>query len=34
MDNRNEADVEVAHQEEQTTAILDRCGRQTEAESE
>jgi hypothetical protein len=31
---RDTAGVEVARQEEETMAILERCGRMTEAESE
>jgi hypothetical protein len=30
--SRDEASVAVAHQEEETTAILDECGRLVEAE--
>jgi hypothetical protein len=33
-DGRDEAGEEVAHQEKETTAVLEGCGRLTEAESE
>jgi hypothetical protein len=33
-DGRGEASIEAAHWEEETMAILDRCGRLAETESE
>jgi hypothetical protein len=34
MDSRDEVSVEIAHQEKETMAIQDGCGRLAEAESE